>query len=68
MRINTESQGDQGLITTLAGSVPDQAALSGVLETLYDSHFKLLSVEILKGENKYQRIKGRNLIFGVTMD
>jgi hypothetical protein len=48
MRINTESQGDQGLITTLAGSLPDQAALSGVLETLYDSHFKLLSVETLK--------------------
>jgi hypothetical protein len=48
MRITTESQGDQGAVTALIDSVPEQAALSGVLETLYDSHFTLISVEMLK--------------------
>ena len=48
MRITTESQGDQGPVTALIGSMPEQAALSGVLETLYDSQFTLLSVEMLK--------------------
>jgi hypothetical protein len=34
-------------ITILEGYLPDQAALSGVLNTLYDLHHPLLSVECL---------------------
>lgn len=34
-------------ITTLTGSFPDQAALSGVLNTLYDLQFPVVSVELL---------------------
>ena len=51
MRITTESRGDQEPVTTLIGSVPDQAALSGVLETLYESHLMLLAVEMLEDKN-----------------
>jgi len=32
-------------VTTLTGSVPDQAALLGVLNSLYDLGYPLLSVE-----------------------
>ena len=35
--------------TILEGHLADQAALSGVLNTLYDLHFPLLKVEYLKG-------------------
>ena len=38
-------------ITTLVGRLQDQAALSGVLNTLYDLRMPLLSTEIL---NKYE--------------
>jgi hypothetical protein len=48
MRISTENPDGQGPVTTLVGSVPDQAALSGVLETLYERHHTLLSVELLE--------------------
>ena len=34
-------------VTELVGKVRDQAELSGVLETLYESHLTLLSVEML---------------------
>ena len=47
MRISTVSLDDKGPVTTLVGSVVDQAALSGVLNTLYDLHLPLLSVENL---------------------
>ena len=36
--------------TFLIGEVPDQAALFGVLNILYDLHLPLLSVECLSGE------------------
>jgi hypothetical protein len=42
---DTESQNTK--VTTLIGYLPDQAALSGVLNTLYDRQVPLLSVEIL---------------------
>ena len=50
MRITTSSQGDQGLVTTIVGRVRDQAELAGVLNTLYELHLTLLSVEYLNGE------------------
>ena len=37
----------KGPVTELVGKVRDQAELSGVLETLYEAHFTLLSVEML---------------------
>ena len=43
----TEEQASQ---TTLTGTLADQAALVGVLNTLYDMHFPVLSVEFLEGE------------------
>ncbi len=47
MSITTRNWGGDGLITTLVGKLPDQAALSGVLETLYEAHLTLVSVEML---------------------
>ena len=34
--------------STLVGRLPDQAALSGVLNTLYETQFPVLSVECLE--------------------
>lgn len=34
--------------STLVGRLPDQTALSGVLNTLYDTQFPVLSVECLE--------------------
>jgi hypothetical protein len=46
----TTNQEDESLVTTLTGRLLDQAALLGVLNTLYDYyHAPLLSVEFLGG-------------------
>jgi hypothetical protein len=37
-------------VTTLTGELIDQAALSGVLNTIYDMHMTLLSVNYLNGD------------------
>ena len=50
MTITTASQGDQGVVTTLEGRLRDQAELSGVLNTLYELHLPILSVECLKDD------------------
>jgi hypothetical protein len=50
MSISTSSLKDQGSITALVGIVRDQAELAGVLNTLYELHLTLLSVEFLNGE------------------
>lgn len=50
MTIITASQGDQGEVTTLVGRLRDQAELSGVLNTLYEFHLRILSVECLKDD------------------
>ena len=47
MTITADPASDQPPVTTLVGHLADQAALSGVLNTLYDLHLPLLSVEIL---------------------
>lgn len=47
LRITTSSLKDQGSITALVGQIRDQAELSGVLNTLYDLHMTLLSVEYI---------------------
>lgn len=33
--------------STIVGSLPDQSALAGVLNTLYEMHYPVLSVECL---------------------
>ena len=47
MSIAESSSGDGSVITTLEGQVRDQAALFGVLNTLYELHIPLLTVKIL---------------------
>jgi hypothetical protein len=50
MRITTSSQRSQGQVTMLVGQLNDQAELAGVLNTLYELHLPLLSVELLTSE------------------
>ena len=48
LRISAVSIKDkEGPVTEVVGKVRDQAELSGVLETLYEAHLTLLSVEML---------------------
>ena len=50
MTITTDDQAGEAPVTTLSGWLRDQAALLGVLNTLYDLHLPLLSVEYLGGK------------------
>jgi hypothetical protein len=50
MTIISSSQESQAPVTTLVGRLRDQAELSGVLNSLYELHLPLLSVELLAGE------------------
>ena len=45
--VNSESV-NGATATTLFGRLPDQAALIGVLNTLYDQHLPLLTVECVE--------------------
>jgi hypothetical protein len=48
MSITTTGEGGEAPVTTLVGRLADQAALMGVLDTLYNYyHCPLLSVEFL---------------------
>ena len=48
--ITTSSHEDQGVMTTLAGRVRDQAELLGVLNTQYELHLPLLMVKNLPSD------------------
>jgi hypothetical protein len=50
MRITASSLKDQGQVTELVGQVRDQAELAGVLNSLYELHMTLLSVEYLNDD------------------
>jgi hypothetical protein len=50
MTITATSQEDKGVVTTLVGRIRDQAELAGVLNTLYELHLPILSVECLKDD------------------
>ena len=50
LRITTNSLKDKAPVTVLVGRVRDQAELAGVLNTLYERHLTLLSVEYLNGD------------------
>ena len=47
LRITSSSLKDQGSVSTLVGQVQDQAELAGVLNSLYELHLTLRSVEYL---------------------
>ena len=55
MRITRRQRADQSTVTTLIGRVKDQAELSGVLNTLYELHLPILSVENLTDENSTRK-------------
>jgi len=48
MQIKVISEDAKNPVTVMVGSVSDQAALSGILNSLYDMHFMVLSVKILE--------------------
>ena len=47
MAIATDAVAEKAPVTILVGHLADQAALSGILNTLYELHLPLLSVENL---------------------
>ncbi|CAB5092750.1 hypothetical protein D3OALGA1CA_2928 [Olavius algarvensis associated proteobacterium Delta 3] len=55
MYISTRNEEDQGAVTSLVGTLSDQAALSGILNTLYEMHYTLLSVKFLGEEESIHR-------------
>jgi hypothetical protein len=54
--IETDSRPDGAPITVLSGQFQDQAALAGVLNTLYDLSLPLLSVECLGADQVLQDV------------
>ena len=52
MEIVTEPRENQKPVTSLSGQVRDQAALFGVLNSLYELRLKILSVECAPDENQ----------------
>ena len=49
MSITTQTRGEHETVTELVGQLLDQAALAGVLETLYELHLPIVSVTYLQG-------------------
>jgi hypothetical protein len=47
MQVSSRKRADQSTVTTLTGRLKDQAALTGVLNGLYELHLPILSVKIL---------------------
>jgi hypothetical protein len=47
MRITSTPEGSDLVVTTLEGEVTDQAALAGILNTLYELHLPILSLKWL---------------------
>jgi hypothetical protein len=47
LNITTRIRADESVVTTLVGRMRDQAQLTGVLNTLYEMHLPILSVENL---------------------
>jgi uncharacterized DUF497 family protein len=47
MQINVEQSKSSNPVTILIGKINDQAALSGVLNTLYENHLSIISVNML---------------------
>ena len=47
MQISVERKKGKDTTSTLVGEIRDQAALSGILNALYDSHLTVISVNML---------------------
>ncbi len=56
MHISKDSITEKETVTALVGFLTDQAALSGVLKTLYDLRIPLLSVENLDEKSEKHRV------------
>jgi hypothetical protein len=52
MRITTRTRKDNSIVTILVGRVRDQAELSGLLNSLYENHLPILSVDLLSEDNE----------------
>ncbi len=50
LHIRKSNPKDQESVTSLVGQLRDQAELAGVLNTLYEMHLTLRSVEYLNGD------------------
>jgi hypothetical protein len=55
MTVTTTGGMDTDETTMLEGQLWDQAALTGILNTLYDMQLPLVSVECINSENKRRR-------------
>jgi len=55
MQIDSASRADQKPVTTLSGQVRDQAELMGVLNSLYQLHMTILSVNCTGGSESEDR-------------
>jgi len=54
MQIVTQERETENPVTTLSGQVPDQAALVGVLNSLYELHLGILLVRLQEPEEAAQ--------------
>lgn len=54
-RISETRRKDQSIVTTLVALVRDQAELTGLLNSLYELHLSILSVNIIIEENGESR-------------
>jgi hypothetical protein len=52
MQLNVDRSHKEGPISVLIGQINDQSALSGVLNTLYNSQLTIISVAMLKEPNE----------------
>ena len=56
MTITVEHESNKAPVTTLTGTVADQAALQGVLRRLYSLGLPLISVNWIRPDSEIQRI------------
>jgi hypothetical protein len=56
MRINTVLGRDKTLVSTLYGRIRDQSELMGILNSLYELHLPILSVEFVHVQSTRQKM------------
>lgn len=52
LQISVSRKKTGNTISILTGMISDQTALSGILNALYDSHITILSVNLMKEQNR----------------
>ena len=62
MQIAVQPRDNQKPVSTLSGQVRDQAALFGVLNSLYELHLKILSVECVSPDEHTASIQTQSQI------